>query len=156
MRNQSWPPAEIGFALVMIAIAGAVLWNARLLPAGIYEPLGPAPVPRIVAILIIVLSLVVVFQAIGRTRHARIDTPPDDVPRNLDALLILALTIAYVALMAFRFLEFASATSLFLVITILLLERFRWRSLLYAVPLALFLAYGLRYIFTKILIIDLS
>jgi hypothetical protein len=47
---------EFGTGAAAIAIAAAVLWDSRKLGPGIFEPIGPAPVPRAVAWVVIALA----------------------------------------------------------------------------------------------------
>jgi hypothetical protein len=155
MKETSPAATDIGVAACLVAIAGGFIWDGWNLPPGSFEPLGPAPVPRAVALIVIGLSLVVMGSALGRRRSGAIPPPPPYVPRPLDAAAILGLTVLYVALMGLGLLRFSIATTAFVTLSILLLDRFRVRSLPLALGLGLILGFGLQYIFTKILVVDL-
>ena len=64
MSEQSSPKTDIGVSLFLIVVCSLVLWEARKIPPGVYEPLGSGPVPRAVAGLIILLCRVAMVQAL--------------------------------------------------------------------------------------------
>ncbi|MGP1396302.1 MAG: tripartite tricarboxylate transporter TctB family protein [Inquilinaceae bacterium] len=158
MNNVKTPRTDIGLSVFLIVVCSAVLWESRRLPPGTFEPLGSAPIPRIVAGLIILLSLVVIAQAGLTLRRGRAAPPAADdmlVPRPVDAAAIFLLTVAYVLAMALGLIGFAVGTALFLFVSIGLLVRFRPRLLVVAALIAVLMGFGCQYVFTHIFFVDL-
>lgn len=149
-RTGRW---EIGVAAAFIAGCLAVLWETRDIPPGTFEPLGSAPVPQAVALLIIALCLAVIVTAMRRPAMAE-DEPGYD-PRPLDAFVVCAFTIVYVAVMQARLLDFAPLTALFLFATIAFLTRLNLRSLPTAALVAVVTGWGCQYVFTRVFVVDL-
>jgi hypothetical protein len=148
------PRTVLGVAAAIVAVCAAVLWEARLIPAGVFEPMGGAPVPIAVAGLIILLCVCIMAVAARRPRR-----PPDEAdpvrPRRLDALVVALLTIAYVAVLQLRLTDFAVMTAMFLVLAIGTLLRFEWRRMPWVVLVALVTGFGCQYVFTRIFVVDL-
>jgi len=157
MPDGSQPRTDIGVALVVIVLCCAVLWEARGLPPGSFEPLGSAPVPQAVAGLIVLLCLVVMAKAVlAIARGTTVATDePDFSPRLPDALIVFGLTVLYVLVMAFRLTGFAIVTSLFLFVAIAFLTRFERRMLPLAAAIGLVMGYGCQYVFTRVFVVDL-
>jgi putative tricarboxylic transport membrane protein len=157
MSDDPRPRTDLGLALFLIVVCGAVLWEARSIPPGVFEPLGSAPVPQATAGVIILLALVVM----GRALRAMLGAAParpageDLVLRPLDAAAVMALTALYVLAMALRLFDFAILTALFLMVTIGALVRFERRLLPLIVVLALVTGFGCQYVFTRIFVVDL-
>lgn len=156
MPDGSSPRTDIGVALLVIVLCCAVLWQAARLPPGSFEPLGSAPVPQATAGLIILLCLWVIGRATLALARGEVTAAEDEtVPRPLDAAVVFLLTLAYVALMAFRLAGFALITSLFLFVAIGFLVRFERRLLPWAAVVGLAMGYGCQYVFTRIFVVDL-
>ena len=157
MPDGSSPRTDIGLALFLIVVCGAVLWEARSIPAGVFEPLGSAPVPQATAGLIVLLALVVMGRALRALRQdARARPAGDDLAlRPLDAAAVIAFTALYVLAMALRLFDFAILTALFLLVSIGVLTRFERRLLPLIVVLALVTGFGCQYVFTRIFVVDL-
>lgn len=157
MFDKSPPKYDIGVALFLIVVSAAVLREAAGLPPGHFEPLGAAPIPRALAWCVIVLSGLVMVQAVLRMRRGDTGTPQEDayVPRPLDAVAVLALTIGYVIVLSNALVNFAIATILFLVIAIPLLYRFRWIAFPLSLGIGVVMGFGLQYLFTRVFVVDL-
>ncbi|WMS43666.1 tripartite tricarboxylate transporter TctB family protein [Acuticoccus sp. MNP-M23] len=140
-------------AAAFIAGCLAVLWETRDIPPGTFEPLGSAPVPQGVAALIIALCLAVIAPALRRP--AEVAPDPGYTPRPLDAAMVAGLTIAYVAMMQARLLDFAPLTALFLFVTIAFLTRLRLRAMPTAALVAVVTGWGCQYVFTRVFVVDL-
>ena len=157
MSDDPRPRTDLGLALFLIVVCGAVLWEARSIPPGVFEPLGSAPVPQATAGVIILLALV----GMGRALRAMLGAAPvrpageDLVLRPLDAAAVMGLTALYVLAMALRLFDFAILTALFLTVTIGALVRFERRLLPLIVVLALVTGFGCQYVFTRIFVVDL-
>lgn len=144
---------EIGVAAAFIAGCLAALWETRDIPPGTFEPLGSAPVPQAVALLIIALCLTVIVTALRRPAEA--DDAPAYEPRPLDAAVVAVFTIVYVAVMQARMLDFAPLTAVFLFANIAFLTRLRLRALPTAALVAVITGWGLQYVFTRVFVVDL-
>jgi hypothetical protein len=157
MADGSSPRTDLALGLGLIVVCGAVLWEARSIPPGVFEPLGSAPIPQATAWLIILLALVVM----GRALHGLIrrEPPPADADdlalRPLDAAAVILLTALYVLAMALRLVDFAILTTVFLLLTIGLLVRFERRLMPLVVVLALVTGFGCQYVFTRVFVVDL-
>lgn len=148
---------EAGVGAAAIAIAAAFLHDGRTLPPGVFEPIGPGPVPRAVCLAIIALALAMMAPPLWHLATGRTTAPdaPPFVPRPAAAALVLAGTAVYVAAMGLGWIGFAPATIVFLTITIWFLAEFRPAVLPVAVGLAVVLGFGLRHLFTRVLVTDL-
>jgi putative tricarboxylic transport membrane protein len=156
MNGSRTPYADIGLSVFLVVLCSAALWEARDLPPGSFEPLGSAPIPRLVAGLIIFLSLVVIANAwLSIKRPVEPVAGETLVLRPMDAGATFLLTVIYVLAMAFGLIGFAAATTLFLFVTIGVLARFRPKALVVAAVIALLMGFGCEYVFTKIFIVDL-
>jgi len=157
MSDDPRPRTDLGLALFLIVVCGAVLWEARTIPPGVFEPLGSAPIPQATAGLIILLALVVMGRALlAMVRAAPARPAAEDLAlRPLDAAAVIGLTVLYVLAMALRLVDFAVLTALFLLVTIGVLVRFERRLLPVIVALALATGFGCQYVFTRIFVVDL-
>jgi hypothetical protein len=157
MPDGSRPRTDLALALFLIVVCGAVLWEARTIPPGVFEPLGSAPIPQTTAGLIILLALVVMGRALRAMVRAAPARPADEdlALRPLDAAAVIGLTVLYVLAMALRLFDFAILTALFLVVTIGVLVRFERRLLPVIIALALATGFGCQYVFTRIFVVDL-
>ena len=148
------PRTDIGVALLLISICGAVLWETRDIPPGTFEPLGSAPVPQVTALLIIVLCLLVLLRAIRRLRQGW-TSGQDAASHRLDAAVVAGFTVLYVMAMQWRIVTFAVMTTLFLCLSIGWLVRFERRRLLIVALVAAATGFGCQYLFTRVFIVDL-
>lgn len=151
MQDRVDPRVEIGVALMVIVIAAIALFETRDIPPGSFEPLGSAPVPQVTAGLIILL-------AVGLIVRACLDRRP--VARQqrdglFDAGAVLVLTLLYVAAMHYRLTTFAVMTTIYLVLLIGTLIRFRPRQMPLVLGLAAVVGFGCQYIFTRVFVVDL-
>ena len=157
MSEQSSPRTDIGVSLFLIVVCSLVLWEARKIPPGVYEPLGSGPIPRTVAGLIILLCLVVMVQALRRmARGEGVATGEPEFPlRYLDAAGVVVVTLIYILGLALELTSFAILTTVFLTFTIGFLTRFRRRALAVALVLGLVMGFGCEYLFTQVFVVDL-
>ena len=156
MSEQSSPKTDIGVSLFLIVVCSLVLWEARKIPPGTYDPLGSAPIPRAVAGLIILLCLVVMVQALRRLARGETATSETEFPlRYLDAIGIVVVTLIYILGLALELTSFAILTTVFLTFTIGFLTRFRRRALVVALVIGLVMGFGCEYLFTQVFVVDL-
>ncbi len=151
MNERLDPRLEIGVALLLIVISATALFGTLDIPPGKFEPLGSAPVPQAVAGLIIILAL-------GLIVRACIDQRPlaaAAADRYLDATAVVVLTLLFVAAMNYRLATFAVLTSVYLIMTVGFLTRFKRRSLPAVIAVGLITGFGCQYVFTRIFVVDL-
>ena len=152
------PLTEIGVAALIAAICTVVLFQALALPPGRFEPLGSGPVPTWTAIVVIVCCLVVILRAIGALRRrpkAEIALSELAGMNPLSGVMVLGLTILYVAALQLKLAGFGIITFVYLLLLILGMENFRRRRILPAVILSALAAFGAQYVFTEIFVVDL-
>ena len=157
MNDRADPRTDLGVALFIIVVCLTVLWESRTIPPPGFDPLGSAPVPQAAAGIIIALSLIVIGRAIGRWRLAAGDEGGGSPPRRyvVDAVIVSALTVAFVLVMQLRATSFGLMTTVYLTASIGWLVRFKPRLLPGIVLLALVIGFGCQYVFTRIFIVDL-
>ena len=155
MRETADPRTDIGVALLLIVICSAVLWETRTIPPGVFEPLGSAPIPQAIALLIILLCIIVLVRAVLRLQQPPLADSDAHRPHRLDAAVVAGLTVLYVTAMQFRITTFAVITTLFLLLTIGWLIRFQPRRLPWVMLTAVITGFGCQYVFTRIFIVDL-
>lgn len=156
MLDESSPKLDIGLSIFLITVCGIILWQAAKLPPGVFEPLGSAPVPKTVAWIIIGLCVIVIVNAIRKMRLGIGPKPEGGFePRPLDAVGVLVMTALYVLVMQYRLTSFAIATTIMLIVTIGFLNRFRLSTMPWAVGIALTVAFGCQYLFTRVFVVDL-
>ena len=152
------PLTEIGVAALIAVICAVMLYQALALPPGRFEPLGSGPVPTWTAIVIIVCCLVVIARAIGTLRDRR---KAEVIPSELAGLnpiggvMMLGLTLFYVAALQFKLAGFGIITFVYLVLLILGIEGFKRNRILPAAVLSALAAFGAQYVFTEIFVVDL-
>jgi hypothetical protein len=147
---------EIGVCVFLIVVAGAFIWDARDIPAGVFEPLGAGPVPRLICWVVIGLCVTIIGQSLFASPPAKQPEPEATYkPHPWLAAATLALTCVYVAVMAAGMVGFAVATIVYLALTISMLADFERRGIIIALVIALVMGLGCQYIFTEVLIIDL-
>lgn len=148
---------DIAVSLALIAIAAAFLYDARDLPPGMFEPVGPGPIPSAVAWCVVALAVYVIVQAAVRLATGMLPErePPAFETRGVDAAIVSALLVAYVAAMGLGFVRFAIATSAFILAAVWILAGRQVRVLPAAAGIAVVMGFGLDYVFTRILVTDL-
>jgi hypothetical protein len=155
MSDGSDPRVELGVGALIVAICLAMLWESRTIPPGTFEPLGSAPVPQATAGVIILLCLFVMGNALRKLRAGVRGEPPVIRPRRLDAAAVFGLSLLYVGALHLRLTTFAVMTTIFLVLAIGFLLRFRPRAMPIVLLVAAVTGFGCQYVFTRIFIVDL-
>jgi hypothetical protein len=145
------PRLEIGVALMLILIASLALFGTRTIPPGRFEPLGSAPVPQAVAVLILLLAIWIIVRACIDRRPIAAAA----VDRYLDAGVVVVLTLLFVAAMHYRLASFAILTLIYLTATIGVLTRFDRRQMPWIVGIAAVVGFGFQYLFTRVFVVDL-
>ena len=151
-------------ASALVLFSGLLFRGALDIPPPFFDPLGSAAVPKLVAGVLLVLALVLGASAVF---DVRAEEPAGPMPAAIEAdekaepaspvtaAAAVLINAAYVGSMHARLLDFAAASTLFVLALGMLLARGRMRALLVLVPLALLLGYGFEWLFTRVLFIDL-
>lgn len=166
LRRRLWVDAagrrDLLLALAVTLLAVVVYWQASLLPPPFFDPVGSAAVPKLVAVVLVLLAVGVVVERLrAKPGSAETGFAPEVVddepaaPAPWTALASIVLPVLYVSVMQAGWLAFAEASTLFVFALGALFSRFRPRLLLFLVPVAFLAGYGLDYIFTEILYVDL-
>lgn len=168
--------------LAVCAIAGAALlfWGASELPPPRFEPLGSAALPRILGAAIGVMALIIAVSAIFRLRSRseaasgirtsastenvsvnvedldNEEAPANLVERPIQGTLVLVALVLYVASLDMLRVPFLAATTLFMIAIGLILNGLRVRSVVAFGILGFLLGFGIRFVFTRYLFIDLG
>ena len=167
LRQRLWGDAagrwDLLLALAVTLLGVVVYWQADQLPPPFFDPLGSAAVPKLVALILIGLSVAVVLDRLrGKPGAADLDagipTPKGEEPVEpavWTALASIVLPVLYVAAMQAGVLAFAQASTLLVLALGALFARFQPRLMLALVPIAFIAGYGLDYLFTNVLYVDL-
>ncbi|MEP3279931.1 MAG: tripartite tricarboxylate transporter TctB family protein [Stappiaceae bacterium] len=169
--------------LSALVLGGAAILfiGAADLPPPRFEPLGSAAMPRILAFILVVLSVIVAlrallslrFQSEPTNRRQRRDVPetPDPTMTNkqsseaedssafampLRGLAVLATLILYVAALDFGRVPFVPATTVFVMIAGMTMQRIDLRGALTFAGLGLVLSLILNYVFSTFLYIEIG
>jgi hypothetical protein len=157
--------ADVAFAVFCVGVAGVTWWEARGLPPGKFDPLGPGAVPIFLCYVMAALGGLILLRvalglAVGHARqsllvglHAEGDDTEDRRPGR--AVVTVALTVAYVLAMHRGWLAFLPATAGFLVILGGVLVARTGRAQAISLAVALATAVFLDLVFRRILILDL-
>lgn len=153
-------PKSVGdmvLGLVMLAVAGAFLWESIGLPESGFESLGPAAVPRGICAVIAICGLIILVQGArgGVSPAVEWEDPTAFVPRPGLAALTVLISVVYVLAMATEILSFRIATVAYLVLLGGLLTRWQWKRLPLILVMALLMGFGGEYVFTRIFTVDL-
>ncbi|MDP6428576.1 MAG: tripartite tricarboxylate transporter TctB family protein [Rhodospirillales bacterium] len=147
------PVIDITLAVLMIALGVAIFSVSSEFRRSALEPIGPSAFPLAVAIILIALSGAVLLTALvrGRTEPAVLEYRK----RNDLALIALGLTIAYFAVMGMEWMRFHWATVAYIFLLTAHFDAWQLRRLPGAMVIALVMGIGLKFIFTRILFLDL-
>jgi hypothetical protein len=149
---------DAGVLLAIILASALVYWDSLKLRAGTYDPLGSGTMPRIVAGLIIILSLIALAQGFFGSRP-----PPQPLlfedeeefeRRPWLAVTIFFYLIGCIVLLALR-VPFGISSSLFLFVSCLSIKKFDPKSILPATACSLGVGFGLTYLFGTLFGVDL-
>jgi putative tricarboxylic transport membrane protein len=152
--------AELILAFFVWALAAAVWVAADRLPPPIFDPLGSAAVPKLIALILAVLVAGMLAQRLRGAANAGAVADPGD-PSDTSAPLrpgVAALAFAAMAacpaLMASGLLGFRETCFVFVLALGGVLSHFSRRMLLILVPTAAVLAVGLSRLFGGVLYVD--
>ena len=157
MKNSVNPKAEIALSISLIIFSAVVYYFSLELPDPVYEPLGSAALPKGLAVIMSLLSLIIIVRAIPKIKTYKSTTHTGDgiTSRPKLAILIFIITLIFIGILDFGVLGFLPAGIIYLstigyFMTHRDLKRFPW-VIAFSVILTVF-SY---YVFTKFFYIDL-
>ena len=157
MKNSVNPKAEIALSISLIIFSAVVYYFSLELPDPVYEPLGSAALPKGLAVIMSLLSLIIIVRAIPKIKTYKSTTHTSEgiTSRPKLAILIFIITLIFIGILDFGVLGFLPAGIIYLstigyFMTHRNLKRFPW-VIAFSVILTVF-SY---YVFTKFFYIDL-
>lgn len=146
---------------VIIAVAAVLMyWSSFALPPPALEPIGPAAFPRWVATLLLGLALIILGSHFlpGKKIHSDregIDQDSSFIPRYDLLIWLFGLTLLYFLAMQYEVLGFRWATVVYAFALTIVLFDWAIRALVPAALCAIALGFGIHWIFTRFLFVDL-
>lgn len=155
--------------LLLLATAVALLVGAAALPEPMFDPLGPAGLPRYIGYLLLGLMavrIVLLFRESANIRNAETSEDRDllgagerGIPRadNVDTsqiarfLLVAVITLAYLAALTVGGMPFVWLTLVFLVALGAVMSELTPRKLFTVTAIAVIMSFALTYTFTDVL-----
>jgi hypothetical protein len=156
--------AEIGYIVLILAVAGLVWREASALPPAPYDPLGPKSFPIWVSYGLAALGLAMLVRllfgrSLGSAAQAMVvgleDLAGEHARRPWVAVLTLVLAFAYAAALSFR-IGFLPATAAYLFLSGIVLGPFERRRILVVAVVAIAAALVLDFAFRTIFKLDLT
>lgn len=152
------------FAGFLLILGTAFVISAQGLPVSAYEPLGSGALPKVLALIICVLSaIILIFPARGDAVEATAANEPQEsrAKHVVLAIQVMGLFTAYIIIMQADLLGFVVATVLFLIAVMTVMVRndpkvknspVQWMVTIF---IALAVSTGLHFVFTKLLVVNL-
>lgn len=149
---------DLIFCALVLAGSLVLFIGASTLPPPRFEPLGSAAMPRILGVLLIILSAVVSVQAVAKLRHAKLSTAEIDAPSfsPYRGLIVLVALLLYVFALDILQLPFLIATPLFVTVAGTAMHRMSVRSILLHGALGLCIAVLISTVFSQFLGIEIG
>ena len=157
--------AEIGYIVLILAVAGIVWRAASALPAAPYDPLGPKSFPIWVSYGLAALGLAMLVRllfgrALGSAAQAMVvgleDAAGQHVRRPWVAIAFLALAFAYAAALSLRGVGFLPATAVYLFLSGVLLGPLERKRIAIVAAFAIAAAIVLDFAFRTVFKLDLT
>jgi len=160
--------AEIGYVVLILAVAGIVWREASALPPAPYDALGPKSFPIWVSYGLAALGLAMLVRlllgrSLGGAAQAMVvglggvmGEKREHAPRPWVAILFLMLAFAYAAALSFRGVGFLPATAVYLFLSGILLGPLERRRIAIVAIFAIVAALVLDFVFRAVFKLDLS
>ena len=145
--------SAVGVAVICVAVAAAFLVDGWSLKPGTFEPIGSGTVPNGIACIVIALALAVGGQAIQGLRRSEAARVQDE--RWFRTVAAFAWTAAYALVLSTGAVRYQWATAVYGPVLVMILADRPLRILRWAAPLGIALAFGLDYVFRRILVTDI-
>jgi len=154
--------------VLLLATAVALLVGAAALPEPMFDPLGPAGLPRYIAYLLLALlavRIVLLFRENANIRNAKTSEDRDllgaeergisradnvDTPQIVRFLAVSVITLAYLVALTVGGLPFVWLTLVFLVALGAAMSEFTPRKMFSVAAIAVIMSFALTYIFTDV------
>ncbi|MCB2191046.1 MAG: tripartite tricarboxylate transporter TctB family protein [Deltaproteobacteria bacterium] len=161
--------ADTVLACGLLLISGLAYWGTLELPDPIFDPLGAAFVPKVLAYCLAFASVILLIktfygavkfsgakqnQAAGTSEEA-VSGQEQPRQRNWLAFASVLLTIAYIAVMYCQLCGYRTATIIFLIAFGTMLAGLKPKMIAINLVIALILGFGLYWIFTEVLVVNL-
>lgn len=159
MQDRSTPVYEIVVILIAVGAATAAIAGSTGLPDTAFGAMGPGALPTAVAVIILALCAAIAVPAFVRLRSGSPAGKAATARRAARGAARLsgmgALCLAMALVFEYRFLSFGYAAALFLLGGFLVLGARSGRHLWAGIILAVAAAYGIAFVFTNIVYVDL-
>lgn len=143
--------------LAAIGVGVAVLFlGASTLPPPRFEPLGSAAMPRILGVILMLLSLPVAYAAIRDLLASDPSEQKTTLKLPFGGFLVFVALVIYVAALDFGKMPFIPTTTVFIAVAGMAIDRVSLRVLAIYGGLGLVLACALSYVFTNFLYVQLG
>lgn len=144
-----------GFCLLLLAATGvALLIGAASLPEPMFDPLGPAGLPRWIGWILLALTALRVVILAASARTAGADQPSEDTQfARLAAVAVI--TLLYLVALTVGGIPFQYLTLAFLALLGAAMTDLSPKKLLIVAVIAIAISYGLTYVFTNVLTVVL-
>lgn len=155
MDNRADVIVDALVALALIGLCGVVLVESLSIPHSAFDALGSARVPQVTAGVIAILSAIVLWRSVSRLRVSAKAKAAASVRRRIDAVVVFVLSLGLVLAMQDDVTGFGMLATVYLVLAMGWLERFRLKQMPVIVGLSLIVGFGCAYVFTRIFIVNL-
>lgn len=156
-------------ACVLLMISGLAYWGTLDLPDPIFDPLGAAFVPKVLAYCLAFASGILLIKTIhgavklsgakpsqeAKTSEKAVSGQEQPRKRNWLAFASVLLTIAYIAVMYCELCGYRTATIIFLIVFGTMLAGLKPKMIAINLVIALILGLGIYWIFTEVLVVNL-
>jgi hypothetical protein len=149
---------QVAFSLLLVLLSLLFLYDSTNYPVSVREPLGPAFIPRWIAMITLFLSFFMVrdsWKEFGKAASAPGNDHTVDAVYRKNVLASLTIMVGYAALLRWPVVPSIFATPLFLFCFVAVLGGKSRKAVAAAIALALFMGVGLHLLFKNILYVNL-
>lgn len=154
--------AEVGAGTFLVVLSGLVFAETRDIAPPLYDPLGSAAIPQVVALVVAGMAAAVALSGIRRLRVPEADASEPGVVSEAQAattpeqaMLFVALCAVYLVVMGVGLVPFAWASLVFVTAAGTVLGQRRPAAAAIALLLGVLLGFGGKYVFTHVFFLDL-
>lgn len=157
MQNPVNPKTDILLAISMIIFSIVVYVGTLDLPPPRYEPLGSAAIPKGLALIMVILSVMLILRALPALKlyDGVKDKITDVTPRPGLSAAIFGVTVLFIAVLDFGILTFIPAGILYMTAIGFLMTHRNLKRLPYVIAFSVLMVVSNYYLFTKVFYIDL-
>ena len=157
MKNNVNPKTEIVLSIGLIIFSAIVYYFSLELPEPEYEPLGSAALPKGLAVIMSLLSLIIIVKAIPKINTYKPITNTNDnvTSRPKLAILVFIITLIFIGILDFGILGFLPAGIIYLSTIGYLMTHRDLKRIPWIIAFSIILTLFSYYVFTKFFYIDL-